>query len=81
MLEAAVAERRCATWPSGWPAWSGRCGSAPADARPALAEAHASWPRSSTDGVAAYERLVAAAAGYVAEDGRPVTDQHPAAAG
>lgn len=50
---------------------------APADTRPALDEARQALLAQLADGVAAYERLVAAAAGYLAEDGRVVTD-HPA---
>jgi len=49
----------------------------PADQRPALEQAHESLAQQFTEGVTAYERLVAAAAGYVAEDGHPVTDRHP----
>ncbi|WBB72203.1 hypothetical protein O7602_21110 [Micromonospora sp. WMMD1128] len=44
-----------------------------------LAEVHAMLVAQLEDGVAAYERLVVAAAGYVAEDARPNT-AHPAAA-
>ncbi|WFE39018.1 hypothetical protein [Micromonospora sp. WMMD998] len=44
-----------------------------------LVEAHAMLVAQLEDGVAAYERLVVAAAGYVAEDTRPNT-AHPAAA-
>lgn len=43
---------------------------APADARAELEQAHGELLGHFTDGVDAYERLVAAAAGYVAEDGR-----------
>jgi hypothetical protein len=43
---------------------------APDDARPALEEAHGELVRQLDEGVTAYERLVAAAARYVAEDGR-----------
>ncbi len=51
----------------------------PADGRAALAESHAGLARQFTEGVEAYERLVAAAASYVAEDGHPVADgRHPA---
>ncbi|MGN9809682.1 phage shock envelope stress response protein PspM [Micromonospora sp. BQ11] len=52
---------------------------APVDARPPLAEAHAALTAQLESGVAAYERLVVAAAGYVAEDARPGTE-HAAAA-
>jgi hypothetical protein len=49
---------------------------------PGLAESHAGLVAQFTDGVEAYERLVAAAAHYVAEDGHPVADlKHPAFAG
>ncbi|MEU5787205.1 hypothetical protein ABZ754_05675 [Micromonospora purpureochromogenes] len=51
---------------------------APAEARPRLAEAHRTLIGQLDSGVAAYEGLVAAAAGYVAEDARPSTE-HPAA--
>jgi hypothetical protein len=43
---------------------------APPDARAPLAEAHGELVRQLDGGVTAYEGLVAAAAGYVAEDGR-----------
>ncbi len=50
----------------------------PPDQRAALETAHESLARQFTDGVTAYERLVAAAAGWVAEDGQPVADdRHP----
>jgi len=51
----------------------------PADQRPALEIAHESLAGQFTDGVTAYEGLVAAAAGWVAEDGQPVAEgTHPA---
>lgn len=43
---------------------------APPDAKPGLTEAHRDLTHQLDQGVAAYERLVAAAASYVAEDGR-----------
>ncbi len=50
----------------------------PPDQRPALEAAHESLAGQFTEGVTAYERLVAAAAGWVAEDGQPVADErHP----
>ncbi|PWR05282.1 hypothetical protein DKT68_27765, partial [Micromonospora acroterricola] len=52
---------------------------APAEARGPLAEAHAGLTAQLESGVAAYERLVVAAAGYLAEDARPEA-AHPAAA-
>ncbi|OJF15121.1 phage shock envelope stress response protein PspM [Couchioplanes caeruleus] len=48
------------------------------DGRAALEQSHESLANQFTEGVTAYERLVAAAASYVAEDGHPVTGQHPA---
>lgn len=54
----------------------------PPDKRATLAESHQSLAEQFTEGVAAYERLVAAAASYVAEDGHPLADsRHPAFAG
>jgi len=52
---------------------------APPEARDSLAEAHTALAAQLESGVAAYERLVVAAAGYVAEDARP-SSEHPAAA-
>ena len=49
----------------------------PPDQRPGLEQAHEVLAGQFTEGVTAYERLVAAAASYVAEEGRPATDQHP----
>jgi hypothetical protein len=50
----------------------------PPDQRGALEQSHESLAGQFTEGVTAYERLVAAAAGYVAEDGHPVgDDRHP----
>jgi hypothetical protein len=54
----------------------------PPDAKAGLEEAYASLAGQFTDGVSAYERLVAAAASYVAEDGHSaVPGQHPALTG
>jgi hypothetical protein len=53
----------------------------PPDHRPGLEAAHANLAGQFTEGVTAYECLVAAAAGYVAEDGHPVTAQHPGISG
>jgi hypothetical protein len=51
----------------------------PPDQRPGLEQSHASLAEQFVEGVEAYERLVAAAAGYVAEDGHPMADmKHPA---
>jgi hypothetical protein len=51
----------------------------PADQKPALVIAHESLAGQFTDGVGAYEGLVAAAAGWVAEDGQLLVEgAHPA---
>ncbi|MEV4351431.1 hypothetical protein AB0J83_43805 [Actinoplanes sp. NPDC049596] len=51
----------------------------PAGQRASLEESHASLAQQFAEGVDAYERMVAAAAAYVAEDGHPVTEgAHPA---
>ena len=50
----------------------------PPDQRPALETSHESLANQFTEGVTAYERLVAAAASWVAEDGQPIADErHP----
>jgi hypothetical protein len=50
----------------------------PPDQRAGLETAHESLTGQFTEGVTAYERLVAAAAGWVAEDGQPIADdRHP----
>lgn len=81
MLEAAVAEQwlrdlgqRVASVERAIPL-------SPPDQRPAIVHAHESLAGQFTEGVNAYERLVAAAASYVAEDGHPMTDKHPALTG
>ncbi|GAA4591695.1 hypothetical protein BJY16_000363 [Actinoplanes octamycinicus] len=49
------------------------------DRRSALEQSHAALVEQFTEGVTAFEELVAASAGYVAEDGQPMTDtRHPA---
>ncbi|UQU66320.1 hypothetical protein COUCH_08630 [Couchioplanes caeruleus] len=53
----------------------------PPDRRATLQQSHESLAHQFSDGVAAFEGLVAAAASYVAEDGHPVADAHPALAG
>jgi len=54
----------------------------PRDKRAGLEQSHASLAEQFTEGVGAYERLVAAAASYVAEDGHPLADnKHPALSG
>ena len=56
--------------------------SPPGAQRTALEESHASLAEQFTEGVTAFEQLVAAAASYVAEDGHPLTDgKHPALSG
>lgn len=51
----------------------------PPDKRAPLEESHAGLADQFTEGVDAFERLVAAAASYVAEDGHPLTNgAHPA---
>jgi hypothetical protein len=51
----------------------------PPDQRRGLEQSHASLAEQFVEGVEAYERLVAAAASYVAEDGHPLADmKHPA---
>jgi hypothetical protein len=51
----------------------------PPDQRATIEESHSSLASQFTEGVGAYERMVAAAAAYVAEDGHPVTEgKHPA---
>ena len=51
----------------------------PPDQRGQLEQSHAGLVEQFDEGVTAFERLVAAAASYVAEDGHPVTDnRHPA---
>jgi hypothetical protein len=51
----------------------------PADQRPELIRSHEGLADQFTEGVTAYERLVAAAAGYVAEEGHPMggNERHP----
>ncbi|MEV4757602.1 hypothetical protein AB0J86_21160 [Micromonospora sp. NPDC049559] len=51
---------------------------APPDSRAPLEQAHGSLVAQLDQGVAAYEQLVAAAAGYVAEDGQGHGGEHPA---
>ena len=81
MLEAAVAEQwlrdlgqRVASVERAIPL-------SPPDQRAGIEQAHESLAKQFTEGVAAYERLVAAGASYVAEEGQPASDQHPALSG
>jgi hypothetical protein len=75
VLEAAVAERSLRDLVDRVSSVERAVGVAPADARPGLEAAHRALADQLEDGVAAYERLVAAAAGYVAEDGRTAIEQ------
>lgn len=81
MLEAAVAEQwlrdlgqRVASVERAIPL-------SPPDQRTGIEQAHQSLAKQFTEGVTAYERLVAAAASYVAEEGQPASAQHPALSG
>jgi hypothetical protein len=81
MLEAAVAEQwlrdlgqRVASVERAIPL-------SPPDQRSGIEQAHESLAKQFTEGVTAYERLVAAAASYVAEEGHPASAQHPALSG
>jgi hypothetical protein len=77
VLEAAVAERGLRDMAQRIVSVERALRFAPADSQPSLREARAALLEQLTGGVAAYERLVAAAAGYLAEDGRVLVD-HPA---
>ena len=70
LLEAAVAERTLRDLADRCAGVERALRLAPPDARDDLAQAHGELLGHFTDGVDAYERLVAAAAGYVAEDSR-----------
>jgi hypothetical protein len=75
VLEAAVAERGLRDLAYRVMSVERALACAPDDIRPELVEGHSALVGQLTDGVAAYERLVAAAAGFVAEDGRVMPDQ------
>ncbi|MFC0529145.1 phage shock envelope stress response protein PspM [Phytohabitans kaempferiae] len=79
VLEAAVAERSLRDLAHRVASVEKALRFAPPDTRPALEEARATLVEQLEGGVVAYERLVAAAASYVAEDGRSATE-HPAVA-
>jgi len=79
VLEAAVAERGLRELAHRIASVERALRFAPPDTRPALIDAHTALVEQLEGGVGAYERLVAAAAGFVAEDGRMVTE-HPATA-
>lgn len=78
MLEAAVAEHWLRDLGQRVASVERALSIAPPDQRAGLTEAHRCLAEQFSDGVGAYERLVAAAASYVAEDGRAPNDQHPA---
>ncbi|MEH1125441.1 phage shock envelope stress response protein PspM [Micromonospora sp. CPCC 206061] len=74
VLEAAVAERSLRDLAHRVAGVEKALRFAPPDTRPALEDAHSTLVGQLDSGVTAYERLVAAAASYVAEDGRMVTE-------
>ena len=79
VLEAAVAERWLRDLGQRVASVERAIQFSPSDQRPALEIAHESLAGQFTEGVTAYEGLVAAAAGWVAEDGQPVVEgMHPA---
>jgi hypothetical protein len=80
MLEAAVAEQWLRDLGQRVASVERALSFAPADQRAGLEQSHASLAEQFDEGVSAYERLVAAAAGYVAEDGRSPNDAHPSLA-
>jgi len=77
VLEAAIAERGLRELAQRVATVERALRMAPDDSRPALHEAHQGLLEQLDSGVCAYERLVVAAAGYVAEDGRVIAE-HPA---
>ncbi|MGW0433241.1 phage shock envelope stress response protein PspM [Micromonospora sp. NPDC003197] len=79
VLEAAVAERSLRELASRVVSVDKSLRRAPAESRPALKAAHRNLTEQLDGGVTAYEKLVAAAAGYLAEEGR-TAGEHPAAA-
>jgi hypothetical protein len=79
VLEAAVAERWLRDLGQRVASVERAIPFSPAEQKPALEIAHESLAGQFTEGVTAYEGLVAAAAGWVAEDGQPVAEgAHPA---
>lgn len=74
VLEAAVAERSLRDLAQRTASVERAIKVAPESARESLKDAHGALVTQLDDGVSAYEQLVAAAAGYVAEDGRTVTE-------
>jgi hypothetical protein len=77
VLEAAVAERTLRDLANRVASVERALPFAPGDSRSALETAHRTLVEQLDGGVAAYEKLVAAAAGYVAEDGR-TAEEHSA---
>jgi hypothetical protein len=79
VLEAAVAERWLRDLGQRVASVGRAIAFSPAEQKPALEIAHESLAGQFTEGVTAYEGLVAAAAGWVAEDGQPMVEgTHPA---
>ena len=79
VLEAAVAERWLRDLGQRVASVGRAIPFSPAEQKPALEIAHESLAGQFAEGVTAYEGLVAAAAGWVAEDGQPVVEgSHPA---
>ncbi|MEV1286968.1 hypothetical protein [Micromonospora sp. NPDC049679] len=76
-LEAAIAERSLRDLAQRVASVEKALRFAPVDARPDLERAHRTLVDQLDGGVTAYERLVAAAASYIAEDGRSASE-HPA---
>jgi len=77
VLEAAVAERSLRELASRVASVEKSLRFAPDESRPGLEAAHRDLTGQLDGGVTAYEKLVAAAAGYLAEEGR-TADEHPA---
>ncbi|GAB2919519.1 hypothetical protein GCM10027280_03200 [Micromonospora polyrhachis] len=79
VLEAAVAERSLRELANRVAGVEKSLRCAPDESRSALRAAHRNLAEQLDRGVTAYEKLVAAAAGYLAEEGR-IAEEHPAAA-
>jgi hypothetical protein len=78
MLEAAVAEQWLRDLGQRVASVERALSFTPPDQRAGLEHSHQTLTEQFDDGVGAYERLVAAAASYVAEDGHSPSEQHPA---
>ncbi len=81
MLEAAVAEQWLRDLGQRVASVGRAIPLSPPDQRAGIEQAHESLANQFTEGVTAYERLVAAAASFVAEEGQPASSQHPALSG